>query len=424
MFVERSAARIRLVRTLYVLACLLPTLGLVGWAVYRSSSLATDPLLAGWSRSLGFNVTAATIEHVRPAVLRLHDVAVEGMPLQSLVGVEVAEVETRSEGTLLRLPSLTLDAAGVSAVATLSLAWLTEPIRFPEGGVIEVEALAWRAAAKPVPLGGWRIEYVVAEGGRAIRIRREPADEDELRLRAVSSPGGPRLEAELRVTGGLPAPLLAAVTGWLPSFGPAAEVRGSLQASATAVPGDAHRWRWQGVGEGLVTGVDLSELAAAAGQRCRGEGLLRIEDVAVEANRITAARWLLSADEGELGRGLVERLVTVFGCRLGEAAARDASGDDWLAGPPLVFDQAAVAVSLDRAGVILRSPGSSGSTLVRVGGQPLLEAAPDRIGFDRFAWLFAPAIPGVLPATIPASARAIEVLSRLPEVPETPAGRF
>lgn len=424
MFVERSAARIRLVRMLFVLVCLLPTVGLVSWVAYRRSSLSRDPLLSAWSQTLGVTVTADSVENIRPAVMRLRNVALTTATNRLLLGVEVAEYETRDQGRLVRLPSLEIDQAGVTTLAGLSLAWLTEAVRFPEGGVIEVDSLTWRGAASPRQQGGFRIEFVVADSGRAIRIRREPADSDELRLRAVSSPAGLRLEVELIAEQGLPADLAAAVTGWLPNFGDAAVIRGSLQAAATPKTPDGGDWRWSGVGQGVVTDVAVGELAEAAGQQASGVAVLQIEDLAVEDSRIAAARMTLSVKDGELGRGLVERLITVFGCRLGPAAATLVTGDAWLAGPPLAFDEASLAVSLDRSGVTLRGVGAAGDTLAVLGGRGLLETVSTRIGYDRFAWLFAPMIPGAIPATIPAAARAVEVLSHLPEVPETPAGRF
>jgi len=423
MFVERSAARIQLVRTIFVCACLLPTLGLVGWAAFRRSSLYADPLLGAWSRSLGFAVAADSVEHVRPSVVRLRKVTLTDGRDQPLAAVPVAELEERSQGTLVRLPSLALDAVGVRTVAALSLAWLTEPVRFPRGGVVRIDGFSWNTDTREQPQGGFRIEYVVADGGRAIRIRREPADSDELRLRAVAAPDGVRLEAELVCERGVPSELVAAATGWIPSFGPSAMIRGHLTAFAAGGEAGTPR-RWDGAGDGVVSGVDLAGLAAVAGQMARGEAVLRIENVSIEEGRMTAARFLLSSEEGEVSRTLLERLVTVFGCRLGAAAGQVTAWEEWLAGPPLAFDDMALSAELDRSGVALQAVGMSATTLAAWGGRPLLEAGGGRVSYDRFAWLFAPTAIGTIPATIPASPRAIEVLSRLPVTAGGPRGRF
>lgn len=424
MFVERSAARIQLVRTIFVCACLLPTFGLVGWAAYRRSSLYADPLLGAWSQTLGLALAADSVEHVRPSVVRLRDITLMDGRHHSLAVLPVAELEERTLGTLVRLPTLALDAAGVRAWAGLSLAWLTEPVRFPRGGVVRIDAFSWNADTRVQPQGGFRVEYVVADGGRAIRIRREPADSDELRLRAVAAPDGLRLEAELICERGLPADLVSAATGWMPTFGPAATIRGHLSASAAGDGSRAVAERWDGAGDGVVSGVDLAGMAAVAGQRARGEAVLRIERLTLEDGRITAARFLLSAEEGEVSRPLLERMVTVFGCRLGAAAGPVNAWDEWLAGPPLAFDDTALAVELDRSGVTLQAVGMSATTLAAWGGRPLLEAGGGRVSYDRFAWLFAPTAIGTIPATIPASPRAIEVLSRLPVAADGPRGRF
>lgn len=426
MFVERSAARIQLVRTLFVLACLLPTLGLAGWAVYRHSAGYVDPLLASWSRLIGLTITADRLEHLRPAVIRLRDVALADAGLHQLAAVAVAEVEERDGGTLLRLPRLSLDASGAAALAALARNWLTEPVRFPHGGAVQVDDLLWTADGGQRSLGGFRLELVVIDTGRAIRIRREPADDDELRLRAITAPGGLRLEAELTCNRGLPAELISAVSGWLPRFGSAATIRGRLQGTATEnrVAWPPLRLQWSGRGDAVVTGVELEGLAGAVGQSARGDAVLRIERLEVEQGRITAARLLLSAENGSLGRGLLERMVTVLGCRLGPGSAPLSAGSDWLAGPSLPFDEAACAVELDSSGVVVKPAGLGGATLVAARGAAVLEAAGPRIPYERFAWFFAATTTGMIPATIPASPQALEVLSRLPVAGETPAGRF
>ena len=422
MFVERSAAKIRAVRTLFVVACLLPTVGLVGWVWYRRSPIYADPLTAGWSRTLGLTVTADSLEHLRPNVIRLQEVAILDAATRPLTRLPEAELEQRADGVIARLPTVVLDAAAVAAAARFSVAWLTEPVRFPSGGVLQIDGLSWAAGSQQQPLGGFRIEYVIAEGGRAIRVRREPADADELRLRAVATSDGPRLEAELTCERGLPAELVAAATGWLPRLGPFATVRGNFRATAEEAQG-GHA-TWSGDGEAVVVGVDLAGLAGVVGQRAQGEGVLRIEALTLEEGRITAARFLLSAEEGTLGRGLLERLVTVFDCRLGPAAGMVVADQEWLAGPPYPFDQADFAVDLTRAGMTLRSGGTARADLVTVAGQALLESAGGSISYERFAWLFAPYAKGMLPAAIPASEQAIEVLSHLPIASDAPQSRF
>jgi hypothetical protein len=423
MFVERSAARIRVVRTLFVFGCLLPTLGLAGWAAYRHSSAALDPLLAEWSASVGFVVEVDTVEHLRPSVVRVHNLLLQDATGRRVAGASEAEVEERQEGTLLLLPKLGVDRFAVASFAAAAHRWLTEPVRFPRGGAIRIEELSWNTANASRILGGFRIEFVVVGTDRAIRIRRDPDDDDELRLRLVDSPEGLQLEALLTCERGLPAELVAAASGWLPRFGPQAIIQGQLVATASCDVDVERRWQWSGRGKGMVTGVDLAALAAAAGQAAQGEAVLRVESLSLEAGRITAAAFLLSSDEGAIGRGLFERMVAVLGCRPGPAAPR-VSGADWLAGPVVPFEKAAVAIELDRSGMVLKAAGLGGATLVAARGEALLEAAGEAISFERFAWLFAAPATDRLPATIPASSRALEVLSRLPIFTEGPGGKF
>jgi hypothetical protein len=423
MFVEQSAARIRLVRTLFVCVCLLPSLGLTGWALYRHSATALDPLLAGWSRSIGYSITVDQIEHLRPSVMRMRNLVLKDNGTRQIISVALAEVEERAEGTLVRLPELAVDRHAAVRLAAAARQWLMEPVRFPQGGAVRVGDFSWNTSTASRSLGGFLAEFVVAAEGRAIRIRREPADGDELRLRVIHAPDGPRVEVELSCERGLPAELAAVVCGWLPDFGSDAMVRGRLQATAAGSLSDDGLGPWSGSGEGVVVGVDLTVLAGAAGQTARGEGLLQIESLALEGGRITAASFLLSAENGSLGRELLERLVTVFACRLGPAAPQMV-GADWLAGPALAFDEAAFALQIDRTGVLVAAAGLGGNTLVASRGLSLLEAAGRSISYERFAWFFAPAASELIPATIPASPRALEVLSRLPIGAEPPSGHF
>lgn len=92
--------------------------------------------------------------------------------------------------------------------------------------------------------------------------------------------------------------------------------------------------QWRGSGNGVVTGVDLEGLAGVAGQVARGDAVLRIENLSLVDGRITAARFLLSAEEGSLGRGLLERMVTVLGCRFGPAGSSSRPGLTGSPGPP------------------------------------------------------------------------------------------
>jgi hypothetical protein len=423
MFVEQSAARIRLVRTLFVCVCLLPSLGLAGWALYRRSATALDPFLADWSRSIGFSIAVDQVEHLRPSVLRIRNLVLTDNSTRQVLGVDVAEVEERAEGTLVRLPELAVDRHAAVRLAAAARQWLLEPVRFPRGGAVRVGELSWNTSTASLPLGSFLAEFVVVEEGRAIRIRREPADSDELRLRVIHALDGPRVEAELICETGVPAELAAVVCGWLPDFGSDAMVRGRLQATAAGPLSDGGLGPWSGSGEGVVVGVDLAELAGVAGQTARGVGFLQIESLALEDGRITDASFLLSAESGSLGRGLLERLVTVFACRLGPAAPQMA-GADWLAGPALPFDEAAIAVQVDRTGVVVEAAGLGGTTLAASRGLSLLEAAGGSISYERFAWFFAPTATELLPATIPASPRALEVLSRLPIGASLPRSRF
>jgi hypothetical protein len=72
MFIERSSARIRTVRTLFVLLGLVPCAGLCGWAVLRHSSFHRRAIELRCEQAFGMPVRIGRVEHVRPDALRLH----------------------------------------------------------------------------------------------------------------------------------------------------------------------------------------------------------------------------------------------------------------------------------------------------------------------------------------------------------------
>jgi len=73
MFIERSAARIRLARTLFVLLGVLPCAGLCAWAAVRHSSVYRDSTERRCEQVIGLPFRIGSVEHVRPNAMRLHD---------------------------------------------------------------------------------------------------------------------------------------------------------------------------------------------------------------------------------------------------------------------------------------------------------------------------------------------------------------
>lgn len=417
MFVERSAARMRLVRITFVAACLLPTAGLMGWAAYRRTGGHAAALLDGWTHTLGVRVAAASVEHVRPAMLRLQDVALAGPDGGPLLMAATAEVELRPDGPFVRVPQVELDARSVAACSSLAGTWLTEPVRFRQGVVIDIGRVVWRIGETRVDWGGLRLECVMADGGRAVRIRREPADGDELRVRWEPTDAEPTLTFDLLCQQGLPVGIAAAATGWAPPLGDQATVR--VQCSARR-----ERGRWHGEGSGLVEQVDLSLLAAAIDQQAAGQAQLRIQRGIIEDDRIAEARCTLTSQDGQLGRGLIDRMITVLGCQLGPDLSAMQDRSLAVRDGTVRFDQLQLAVDVGPQGILLAPPNGSEAALVSVGGRPLLWAAAHAVPVERLAWLFVPADAGDGPVMIPASPRAMRVLSRLPLPGGSPHGRF
>ncbi|MFN5756371.1 MAG: hypothetical protein ACK48M_06230, partial [Planctomycetia bacterium] len=98
MFIEQSAGRIRLVRTLFVLAGVMPCALLVGIAAWRHSSRHVEAVERQCEALLGMPLEIGGVRHLRPGAMRLEQVALlsaAGEPILVLpaLDVEVSAVE-------------------------------------------------------------------------------------------------------------------------------------------------------------------------------------------------------------------------------------------------------------------------------------------------------------------------------------------
>lgn len=419
MFIERSVAKIRGVRTLFVLLGILPCAVLVGWAAVRHSATHRDAMRRRAEAVLGMPVSIGAVEHVRPGAMRLRECAIAAGAGETVLAIPEVEVETSADEVRLRLPAATCGPSAVAALARLAGAWLDEPVRFPRAWIVEIDAFDWEGSAVDAGLGGaaddagagrpfaLRIECVAAGGARAVRLRRDAEHEGGDELRVIVTDGSPR-RYEVRASIREPVPWSVV----RPVLAPGVAV-GLPMASATRLNGSLAMVSgpdgWTGHASGLIEGIDLGSLSAAGRISLEGALELKVERLEWDAGRLVGVEANGSAVRGRIAQSLLGALVSTCGCRPGPAF------QSLGAEPMRPFDDLEVGIALDAQGVRLSAGADRDGSLMRRQGLSLLDEPRGAIPFDRLAWLAAPAGG---PA-VPVSAASSWLMRLLP----VPAGR-
>lgn len=412
MFIEQSAGRIRLVRTLFVLAGILPCALLVGLAVWRHSARHVEAMERECESLLGMPLEIGGVRHLRPGAMRLEAVqllAATGEPILTLpaLDVEVSATEVR-----LAARRLECTPPVISALVELADAWLGEPERFSKAWVVDVAEVTWptEVGAASMRPSGIHAEGALVAGARAVRVRREPQGRDEIRVQsaprvgadhAAGSETGGRLELHAVIDEPLPVALVAAIAR-LPAAaaaaaGPAAIMQGDVDA---VLKGGA----WSGRFSGSVGRIDLAALSARAVHRMTGEADLEVDSLEFEQGRLAVCEAGVSAVAGRVPQDFLNAVVNVLGCRAGPAfrslAAEAVRG----------YDDMTCRVRIDGRGLAIRAPGDRAGAVMRSQGLAVLEEPLERVPAERLAWLLAP--PGRVP--VPASDATAWLISRLP----------
>lgn len=414
MFIERSTARIRMTRTVFVLLGILPCAGLCGWAAMRHSGSHREAIERRCEQVIGLPLDIGAVEHVRPNAMRLRDCRLSSSAGVVVLSAPVIEVESSAGELRLTLARLDCTPKLARTLAGLARDWLRQPVRFPSDCVIDVEDFSWR----PRPQGdagaaanGLHVECVAANGSRAVRLRRsadrgEPADEVRVVAGVAGSADGrdddrqthvPRRAVEnaaegLEVRGTFVEPLPIAVleavagleAGALP-LGEGAVVSGSI---AAVLDGGVS----SGSANLRVEQVDLATASMHFPHRLAGEALLAIDRLEWSQGKITACGCQLSVSRGRVGQRLLDACVSVLGCRPGPAY-RSLAREEVRS-----FDDVSVRLGVEDGGLDLRAePGRDGA-LARVQGLSIVDEPQVPVPLDRMAWLLAPPGSAAVPA--------------------------
>lgn len=437
MFIEQSAARIRLARTLFVLLGVFPCAGLCGWAAVRHSSGHRDAIERRCEQAIGLPFVIGSIEHVRPNTMRLHDCQLSAATGGVVLAAAVIEVETLPHEVRVTLGRLDGTPALARVLADWAGEWLRRPVRFPVDCVVDIADFSWRprphvgadgAMSGSVPVAasrsnGLHIECVAANGSRAVRVRRHaeagsatdevrvlagpavsPADAQDTSQRdtfqqqdahqqEVARPFERERDGRFEVSGSITEPLplsvFAAACGLegesLP-LGGEAIISGTL--SAVCEGGLS-----SGSGQVRIERIDLAAASLHLPHRVAGEACLAIDRLAWSRGRITACECACSVSRGRVGQRLLEACVSVLGCRAGPAYRTLARED------VRPFDDVSGLLRIDSAGVDLRAAAGRDGCLVKIQGLSILDEPPGLVPLDRLAWLLSPAGAPAVPAS-------------------------
>jgi len=452
MFIEQSAGRVRLARTLFVLAGLLPFAALVAWAVLRHSDWHLQILRREGEQVLGLPLEIGSVEHLTPGAIRLRSCCLRSPSGETLVAIPLVDVELTPTEVRLRLPRFECTPQEARTLAAIARAWLQEPVRFSRAWVIDVDEFSFhsgsplaRAQQVRLPSGeslaeprrsGLHIECVAAGETRAVRLRRDQNSTDEVRVISTLLPkvsqhyagsedkssenfvlqepvSGSQMEAEkdsgserLEISGAiqepLPLPILTALMGpalgnRFASLSPQAEVRGSMEAVFT-------EGQWHGAASGEVQRIDLAAATLFLPYRVTGQASLAIPCLAWEGSRLKECQLEWVVGSGQMSMSLLDACVVTLGCRAGVAyrsLSQQAMRD---------FDSMACCVRIDPHGLEVRAAPDRSGSLLKSQGLSLLDEPSRTVATEKVAWIFS--APGTV--TVPASEMSAWLISVLP----------
>lgn len=413
MFIERSAGRIRLARTIFVLAGLIPCAVLVAWAAHLRSAGHREALRLAWQREIGIPLEVDAVRHPRPGVVRAVGCRLVA-PGGSAVALPEIEIETAATEVRLRIDRFVCDADAARLLGGLVREWLDREARYPRDCVVEVADFGWATLPTSAP-AGLRVECVIRDGSRAVRVVRGAGPgvrSDEFRVvRTGSTAAVPaRLEADGDCAGPIPFAIAAAALGGDASAVGAATVVGVLH----AVREEA---RWSGTAEGRIEGLDLGGCTARLQARASGAATAVIRRLAWSGGRIRDAEIECTVGRGRVEQRLVDGLVSTVGCRPG-AAHRTLSG-----ATERSFDAAGCVLRLDPRGIELLSGAKLGGALAVADGVSIVDPPAGVLPPERLAWLLAPPGAVFVPSAGP-GAWLLDVMPRADQAarPGTAAG--
>lgn len=402
LFVERSRARIRFARRVFLVVGVAPLAGLMAWAMWSHGDARRARLEARVGSALSLPVSIARVRDARPGVMILDDVALGGTTAAPLVRLARVRVEEAGREIRLEIESLECPPAAAALFARITRRWLAGTDEAPHDWIVECARVGWGATAAAPPLDRVRVECVTASGSRGVWIRAASGAgrDHEIRVRRHGEDDAPRYEC----VAFLAAPLPLAVVG--AGLGLGIDPRAGGATCAGEWHGVQASDGWTGHGSGSAMGVDLAVLSAPLPDRLSGIADIVVDRVDLVAGRVREARFQLRATDGTVGSLWMAAAVDWLGCR--PLAA-------WPPQSPVPFRGMAWSCRLGPLGIELDGMGDRGSLCADANG-PLLAPPPGPMPVERLAWLGSP--PGL--PVVPASRWTAWLLPWLPPLDAMP----
>lgn len=392
MFIERSAGRIRLARTAFLIGGLVPCLLLTGWAVQRRSAAHRDAVRASWQAAIGLPLEVAAIAHPRPGVIAATGVVVRSPAGRTVLELPRVEVESAATEDRLVIDGAHVDAAAAEMLGGLAREWLRGHARHPRNCVIDARDAACGAAGPLVDRSErLRIECVSHAATRAIRLVRDGGDDIRIvRVLESATPSGEeRYEVEGHLAKPWPAAIVAAVTGLADGLVGQLPTETTIVGDLRATAGEAG---WTGSASGTIEGLDLGRCCAAFRGNAAGVATVVVRRLAWRDGRLVDVAAACDCGPGWVDAGFFDRLVIALGCRAGPAALPSAQTQP--------FDRASCTLELDGNRLVVRPSGvADGLAIAR--GETLLQPPAGPIAFERLAWMISPPAASFVPAAGP-----------------------
>jgi hypothetical protein len=380
MFRLHEKTRRRICRAAFVLLCLVPTAGVLGWCAKRHLPGVARTEARRLTRELGLNVSLGGLTYLRPGAV-LYE------------GLELTDPETGK--LVLRCRVLkadrrqTTDQQGRPKASLVLIAFEPE---VEATAVDRLKELLERMLRRPTILGmvsgGSPAEVRLAADQLTLRAADGPQTLTELQGKVESFPGACQAEASFRLagidasqpirirvvrnrqttppltgfeldTGGgaVPCGLLARGLPLLEELGPRSRLCGYLWAKHT---GDG----WDGQFAGQVLDVELDDLVTGHfPHKLSGLAQVTVQSARFHRQRLEEAMGTLVAGPGVISRSLIDAAVEQLGLVRGEEPqAAEPRGD------PVPYEQLALALLIDSRGLQLQGrcavPGT-GRTVAR-----------------------------------------------------------
>jgi hypothetical protein len=380
MFIERSARRIRFARAVFVLAGLVPCLGLAAWAVHLRSAGHREQVRREWQRGIGIPLAVEAVRHPRPGVVRAVGCRLTA-PDGGVVTLPEVEVETTAAEVRLRLGRFVCDPPAARLLGGLLRDWLDRDALYPRDCVVEVADFAW-TTRPTASVSGLRLECVSRAGDRAVRAVRQGGPEGprgEVRVVRAAAAQGPagRIEVDGEWTEPVPLAIAAAILGLETSVIGDATVAGEVRASR-------EDGRWSGTAAGRLEKLALERCTERLQARATGDVTAVVRRLVWAGGRIREAEIECAVGRGRVEQRLLDGLVNTVGCRPG-AAHRTLSGASERS-----FDAAGCVLRIDPRGVELVSGVNLGGAIVVAEGLSIVEPPVGVLPAERLAWLLAP----------------------------------